>query len=89
MPFAQPGRPFTRSDVESLRPDLIGVYGLFRADAWVYIGCGNIKARLLAHLDGEDARIARERPTHWTLEITSLDAARARTLIAELAPICT
>jgi hypothetical protein len=89
MPFAQPGRPFTRSDVESLQPDLFGVYGLFRAAAWVYIGCGNITARLLAHLDGDDGCIARERPTHWTGEITPLDAARAKTLIAELAPICT
>ena len=89
MPFAQPGRPFTRSDIETLRPDLVGVYGLFRADAWVHIGCGNIRTRLLAHLDGEDGRIAKERPTHWTAEITSEDARRAKKLITELAPICT
>jgi hypothetical protein len=72
MPFAQPGRPFTRSDVESLRPELVAVYGLFRAAAWVYIGCGNIKARLLAHLDGDDGRAREEvdRRTRPDLHIT-------------------
>jgi hypothetical protein len=88
MPFAHPSRPFTRTDVESLNPNQTGVYGLFRADAWVYVGRGDIRDRLLAHLNGDNSCITRERPTHWTAEVTSGDVAREKVLILELNPLC-
>ena len=41
VPFPpQKPKPFDRKSVESLRSGLIGCYGLFRKDRWVYIGKG-------------------------------------------------
>ncbi len=57
---------FTRERVERLRPGQPGVYALLAAEQLcVYVGSGDIRARLLAHLDERDTCIASHRPTHW------------------------
>jgi len=88
MPFPkQEGRPFTKEGVEWLKPNQYGVYGLFRSDAWVYVGRGDIRTRLLDHLNGGNPRITREKPTHYVAEVTSNDETREKQLITELNPI--
>jgi len=73
--------------IEWLNPNQNGVYGIFRADVWIYVGRGDIRARLLAHLGGESPRITREKPTHFVAEVTSNDEVREKQLIVELNPI--
>ena len=85
----QTPRPFTRQNVESLRAGQIGVYGLFRQNCWVYIGKGNIRERLLAHLNGDNPSIMQQAPTHWVDEVTPGDpSVRERELILTLQPRC-
>lgn len=90
MPFPkQNNRAFTRSDIESLAPGQIGVYGIFRSGAWIYVGKGDIRERLLAHLRGDNPRINLEGPTHWVAEVVSGDPSlREKQLILELGPVC-
>ena len=90
MPFVeQEARPYTRASVETLTPGQIGVYGLFKKGAWVYVGKGDIRQRLLDHLNGDNPCITRENPTGWVAEQTSGDpSARERELILELRPVC-
>lgn len=89
MPFPnQTSRAFTKANIEAIKPNTNGVYGLFRQDAWVYIGRGDIRARLLAHLNGDNACITREKPTFYVDEITAEDEKREKALILEFNPIC-
>jgi len=90
MPFIQQTpRVFTCSDIEVLTPGQSGVYGLFRQDAWVYIGKGDIRTRLLDHLNGDNPCILREWLTGWVGEVFNGDpSARERDLIIELQPVC-
>jgi len=90
MPFPQQiPRAFTRANVEALNPNQIGVYGLFRQDTWIYIGKGDIRQRLLDHLNGDNSGIIKEKPTHWVDELTNGDPSRREeSLIAEYWPIC-
>jgi len=90
MPFIQQEpRPFTRHDVESLNPNQLGVYGLFKRDVWIYVGKGDIRKRLLEHLNGDNFCITREQPTYWVGEVISGDpSAREKELIDELRPLC-
>ena len=80
-------RPFTRDGVEALAPGQTGVYGLYRNDAWVYVGRGDIRARLLSHLNENDPDITREKPTHFVTRVTSDDEAVEKALIIELQPL--
>ena len=91
MPFPQQfARPFTREAIEPLTPNQYGVYGILNANGWIYIGRGNIRERLLAHLTGTDGipGIRLNRPTRFMTEITGNDVARERELIVELDPVC-
>lgn len=88
MAFAQNVGAFTRANVEALNPNQIGCYGLYRSDAWVYIGRGDTRARLLAHLNGDNPCITREKPTSWVDVVTSDDAAEEKRLIIQYNPIC-
>jgi len=90
MPFVQQTpQAFTRRHVEALHPNQVGVYGLFVAGSWVYIGKGDIRQRLLDHLNGDNPCIIRLQPTHWVAEVIAGDpSARERQLIAELQPPC-
>ena len=89
MPFPkQTPRPFTREDVASINAGQIGCYGIYRDGAWVYIGRGDIRTRLLSHLRGDNPEILRERPTHWVGVVTQEDETEERRLLVECRPIC-
>jgi excinuclease UvrABC nuclease subunit len=88
MPFPnQTPRPFTRDGIEWLNPDQYGCYGLFREGKWIYVGKGDIRSRLLDHLDGDDPLIIVEAPTHFVAVVTTNPDAVEMQLIAELDPI--
>jgi hypothetical protein len=85
MPFPpQKPKRFDRPSVEQLRAGAVGCYGLFRQDRWVYIGKGNIRERLLAHLDGDSPSILEQHPTHWV----AVEAADYDVLVRELVLTC-
>jgi hypothetical protein len=84
----QQPRFFNRPNVEALRPNQFGVYGLFRKGQWVYVGKGDIRQRLLDHLNRDNPCITREQPTHWMDEVTANMDEREKQLISELDPIC-
>jgi len=90
MSFIQQApRSFTRQDIEALNAKQIGVYGLFKQNEWVYIGKGDIRQRLLDHLNGDNPSITRQGPTHWLAEKTNGDpSAREEQLILEHRPTC-
>lgn len=89
MPFpTQNGQPFTRSYVEALTENQNGCYGLYRHGAWVYVGKGDIRKNLLAHLNGDNPCITREKPTHFVLVVTDDMDKMEKQLILELNPIC-
>jgi len=89
FPASIEARPYTKDDVLKLNKDQMGVYGLFRSgDAWVYVGRGDIRARLLAHLNGDNSCITRERPTHWKGWVTTDHVQQEKNLIREYDPIC-
>jgi hypothetical protein len=79
-------RPFTRTGIESLTPNQLGVYGLLKQGQWIYVGKGDIRQRLLDHLNGDNPCIAREAPTHFVAEVTPSMDQRERQLTLELQP---
>ena len=89
MPFPeQTPRAFSRVDIEALRPDQMGVYGLFKKNQWIYVGSGDVRDRLLAHFDGDNTCISREQPDEWVGEVTANYVQREKDLILELSPVC-
>lgn len=89
MPFSkQNPRTFNITNIERLDPNQDGVYGLYKKGTWIYIGKGDIRQRLLAHLDGDIPCIIREQATHWVADITSDMDERERQLISEFKPLC-
>ena len=82
--------PFSRASIEAILEGTMGCYGLFRPDAWVYVGKGDIRDRLLAHLDGDNPCITREAPTHFVTVVCGqqqIDEAE-KALIRECSPLC-
>ena len=89
MPFNDWWRAWSRQEIESLDPDQNGVYGIFRDDTAVYIGSGDIRARLLAHFGSNDPCITRERPNRWTaLTIQGDPTGSEGSLAREYHPTC-
>ena len=90
MPFVQQTpRLFNRANIEALNPNQNGVYGLFKQGKWIYVGKGDIRQRLLAHLNGDNPYISREAPTHWVDELVTGDpSSQERALILEFQPSC-
>ena len=89
MPFPQQDpRPFTRTGIETLNLNQFGVYGLFRQAQWIYVGKGDIRQRLLDHLNGDNPCIISHAPTYFVAEVTPNADQRERQLIQELQPIC-
>ena len=84
----QTPKAFTRGNVERLNPNQMGVYGLFFKSRWIYIGSGDIKSRLHAHLSGNNPCITTELPTHWVDEVIPSYAEREKALIDEHKPVC-
>ncbi len=89
MPFAQQQpRLFNQFNIEAIRGTPMGVYGIYRQGQWIYVGSGDIRTRLLAHLNGDNSCITNQRPTHYVDEVTPQYIAREKELILELTPIC-
>ena len=89
MPFANNVvKDFDRLSIESINPNQIGVYGIYRDGRWIYVGRGDIRARMLDHLNGDILCIQRERATKWVFEVTNNSEARERELILEMEPAC-
>jgi hypothetical protein len=80
---------YTRSEIEAISPNQIGVYGIYNASQWIYVGKGDIRDRMLAHFNGDNICINRNAPTGWVGELTHGDPSnRERELILELNPCC-
>jgi len=89
MPFKHGMRPYTKEDVLKLNPNQNGVYGIFRNSAAIYVGSGDIRERVLAHLNGDNPCITRNTPNLWTAELVSGDPSkREAELIQEYRPEC-
>lgn len=69
-------------------PNQKGVYGLFKNNQWVYIGSGDIRSRMLDHLNGDNTCINAYMPTHWVAEVSSFYREREKELILEYDPVC-
>jgi len=83
----QTPRLFTKAAIEVLNPNQNGVYGIFREGCWIYVGRGDIRARLLSHVAGNNPAITAQRPTHFVAAVTQNDVALERQLILELKPV--
>lgn len=89
MPFPHDMRPYTKARVGKLNPNQNGVYGVFRDSEAIYIGSGDIRERLLAHLNDDNECITREKPNQWTAIVFSGDPTkREGELILEYQPVC-
>ena len=89
MPFSTNIRPYTKEDILSLKPNQNGVYGIFSNTRAIYIGSGDIKERMLAHINGDNPCITRNIPNQWTAALVSGDpTAREGELVREYNPIC-
>ncbi len=89
MPFPkQTARAFTRANIENLKTGQMGVYGLYKQGQWIYIGRGDIRARLLDHFNGDNACIVRAVATHWYDVVTADHVAQEKKLILEYDPAC-
>jgi hypothetical protein len=92
VPFVQQTpRLFTKANVEALNPEQLGVYGIYKDGMWIYVGQGDVRQRLLDHLNGDNPCILNAIPTHWVDEI-HVDATqrlrRERELLLECRPSC-
>jgi len=89
MPFSnQYPKTFNKAYIEALTLNQMGVYGIYRQGKWIYIGKGDIRQRLLNHLNGDNPCILRENPTLWVYEVTPNMDVREKQLILEYNPIC-
>jgi hypothetical protein len=71
-----------------LTPGQFGVYGIYRADQWLYVGMGDIRARLLDHLNGDIPCILANGATSYVAAVTANAVAEEKALQLELKPLC-
>ena len=65
---SQPGHALSEASIRFNAPAQSGVYALYHATGWVYVGeSQNIQNRLLEHM--RDERIMRHRPTGFCFEL--------------------
>lgn len=89
VPFPQQQvRSFTREGISQLNPNQYGVYGIFNQTQWIYIGKGDIRQRLLDHLNGDNPRLLQFRPTSFVGEVSANADQREKELCRELNPLC-
>ena len=75
-------------------PQVSGVYAIWTANAWIYVGeSGDVGRRLLEHATGQSEQsqcINRQDPTGCGYEVVAANrrVARQNELIAELRPVC-
>jgi len=79
---------FRREELEAIDEGQEGIYALLRGETFVYIGSGEIRGRLLAHLAGDPPCVARERPDRWIAVATPRAAEWTPRLVAEYDPVC-
>ena len=84
----QTTRAFTKANVETITEGQMGCYGLYKPGQWIYVGKGDIRTRLLAHLNNDNPCITKASPTHWVDEVTANYDAREKELIIECNPAC-
>jgi len=85
------GYTFSDASVRQNAPNRSGVYGLYTAGKWIYVGESNdIQRRLLEHLSETGTCIKRWAPTGFLYELVDVASrvARQNTLIRELDPEC-
>jgi hypothetical protein len=83
--------PFSRPSILANAPNASGVYALYNPQIWIYLGeSGDLQARLLQHLGGDNACITQNGPTGFQFELSpaAQRVARQNQLIAALGPIC-
>ena len=73
---------------ENREPAITGLKRISKPGLRIYVGKGDIRERLLAHLNGDNPCILRSGATHWVGEVTNYADARERELIKELTPSC-
>ena len=91
MPWRNRGFAYTAASVAKHAPAASGVYAIFREGLWIYIGeTDDIRASLLAHLDGNDRCVFRHMPTGFSFERwpPSERHERCNDLISDLSPPC-
>ncbi len=89
MPFTHPRRPYNKESILTLDPNQNGVYGIFGYLSALYIGSGDLRERLLAHMNGDNPCITKNTPKEWTGEVVPGDPKeREAELIREYRPIC-
>ena len=82
---------FNAASVLANAPARSGVYALFAAQRWVYVGeSGDIRARLFQYLNGENDCISQWGPTGFQFEECPANqrVARQDQLILQLNPAC-
>ena len=79
---------FNREAVESFNAGQTGVYAIYNARTWIYIGRGDIRQHLLDHLAGDIPDIATHAPSHFRAEVTDDSLKREQQLLREYMPAC-
>lgn len=81
-------RPWTKQAILNLSENLVGVYGIFKKDAWIYIGQGNLQERLLKHFNGDNPCITQAQPTNFTFEINTNAETREKQILRTTTTLC-
>jgi hypothetical protein len=79
---------FDRQGIESFEVGQTGVYAIYNARTWIYIGSGDIRQRLLDHLSGDLPAMDAYAPTHFRAEVTGDSRGREKQLLREYMPAC-
>jgi hypothetical protein len=90
MPFIRTHAiAFTASNIRSSVPNVGGVYGIFEAGKWIYVGeSDRLQGRLLEHAADLKHEMHRHHPTHFVYELTDERIPRQHQLVRECAPVC-
>ncbi len=93
MPFQAEKRPYNRKDVMAFPGFKPGVYAIFKDSTVLFVGnSGDIKARMLRHVNGDNPNLTANEPNFWTAEVmagagqTNIEA-RQKALIDEFKPV--
>lgn len=82
---------FNRNSILTNAPATSGVYAIFRFGTWIYVGeTGDIQARLLEHLNGDNPCITQSNPDGFQFELVAANqrVARQDAWIPALNPAC-
>ena len=81
---------FSKAGIEWLKTNQRGVYAIYNSSGrCVYIGKGDIRQRLLDHLNGGSPLITLQKPKYWSAQVSNSEKAMLileKKLILALAP---